>query len=343
MTSALGPACWQESLYVYLVGTHVMIQPQTVDSSKYTVAPTVLCQPLNSSETSADRDARNGVIAAACSFFIWGLLPLYLKPLHSIPALQIAAWRYVMACLTLVGWMSWRGGMAAVWQALTNPRLLSRLTLTASLLAINWTLYAWGIAHGQILMSSLGYFINPLVNVLLGVLVLSERLNRVQWIAVALATAAVLALTLYTGQLPWLALALAATFSLYGLLRKTAPVAPLPGLAVETLLVAPLALGYLLVVQRLSEVASYSPLMLVLLGLSGVATVVPLTLFNYGAQRINYVTVGMLQYIGPTLQFLIGVFIYRESLSPARLLCFALIWLALAIYASEGLWRGRGA
>lgn len=294
------------------------------------------------SEPVVDRTARSGMLAVSGAFFIWGLLPLYLKPLTHLAALQIAAWRYAMGCITVLGWISWRGELSQIGRAFANRALLARLIVTASLLAGNWTLYAWGIAHGQVLVTSLGYFINPLVNVLLGVLVLSERLNRAQLAAVLLAVVAVAGLTVSMGQPPWLALALACSFSLYGLLRKTAPVAPLTGLAVETLLVAPLALGYLLVTQHQQGHAfTHSLPVGVLLALSGVVTIVPLALFNYGAQRINYATVGMLQYIGPTLQFLIGIFIYEEILSPVRLACFALIWLALIIYAGDGLWRSR--
>lgn len=290
----------------------------------------------------AETQTLSGLMAVFSAFLIWGLLPLYLKPLNSLPALQIAAWRYLMGCVVVMGWIAWRGELNQVWRTLVTPVLLRRLALTATLLAINWTLYAWGIAHGQVLLSSLGYFINPLVNVLLGVIVLSERLNRAQWIAVAIATSGVLLLTVQAGQLPWIALALAGTFSLYGLLRKVSPVAPLTGLAVETLLVAPLACGYLLLSQQQpGDALNHSTLMLVLLAFSGIVTVVPLTLFNYGARHINYATVGMLQYIGPTLQFLIGVFIYKETLTPARLACFGLIWLALAIYAADGIWRNR--
>ncbi len=314
---------------------------QVDDSSKYTAQP--FSQTQTMSQPTADSHAtRQGITAVASAFLIWGMLPLYLKPLNSISALQIAAWRYAMGCITVIGWISWRGELDKVRQAFMQPPLLARLVLTASLLAVNWTLYAWGIAHGQVLVTSLGYFINPLVNVLLGVLILSERLNRAQLIAVLIAGAGVAGLTLHTGQLPWIALALAISFSVYGLLRKTATVEPLPGLAVETLLVAPLAVGYLwFIQQQQGALLDHSPLMLILLAFSGVVTIVPLTLFNFGAQRINYATVGMLQYIGPTLQFLTGVFIYKESLSPARLACFAMIWLALAIYAADGLWRGR--
>lgn len=291
---------------------------------------------------SSHQSARSGGIAVAGAFFIWGLLPLYLKPLTALSALQISAWRYLMGCVFVFGWVSWRGELAQVRRAFSTPLLCVRLTITSSLLALNWIVYAWGVSHGQVLTTSLGYFINPLVNVLLGILILSERLNRMQWLAVALAATGVVALTINAGELPWIALALALTFSLYGLLRKTADVAPLPGLTVETLLVAPLALAYMGWQQsQHGDVLDHSTWVTVLLLLSGVITVVPLALFHYGARRINYATVGMLQYIGPTLQFLVGIFIYHETLSRARLGCFALIWLALVIYAGDSWWRSR--
>jgi len=296
---------------------------------------------MPNSTLTADQHARNGTTAVAVAFFIWGLLPLYLKPLLEMPALQIAAWRYLMGCVVVVSWIAWRKELSLVRQAFATPALLARLALTSALLATNWSLYAWGIAHGQVLLTSLGYFINPLVNVMLGVVVLSERLNRAQWTAVALATGAVVAMSAQTGEFPWIALVLAVTFSLYGLLRKTAVAAPLTGLAVETLLVGPLAGAYLIFSEAHNVDLHFTPLMIVLLAGSGVMTIVPLTLFNFGAQRINYATVGMLQYIGPTMQFLIGIFIYKETLSSARLLCFGLIWLALVIYAGDSLWRSR--
>lgn len=291
---------------------------------------------------SASTQTRSGVVAVAGAFFIWGMLPLYLKPLTSISAFQIAAWRYLMGCIFVFSWIARRGELKQVGRVITTPRLCLRLIITGTLLAMNWVVYAWGVAHEQVLNTSLGYFINPLVNVVLGVMILSERLNRVQWLSVALAASGVVALTVHARELPWIALILAMTFSAYGLLRKTTEVAPLPGLAVETLLIAPFALAYMIWQQtQLGNVLNHSFWPLLLLLLSGVITVVPLSLFNYGARKISYATVGMLQYIGPTLQFLTGIFIYKEPLTAERLLCFALIWLALIIYAGDSWWRLR--
>jgi len=292
--------------------------------------------------STSDSSARTGVLAVAIAFFIWGLLPVYLKPLHSMSAMDIASWRYVMGCITVLSWLALRGELHELWQAAQQPALLGRLSITASLLAVNWTFYAWGVGTHQVLITSLGYFINPLINILLGTLLLSERLNRRQWFAVSIAATGVLILAFRTGQFPWLALLLATTFSLYGLLRKTCSVAPLVGMGCETALATPLALGWLLWGAHHDGVSwPTDTLMQVLLLLSGVITIVPLTLFNLGAQLINYSTVGMLQYIGPSMQFVIGLVVFKETLSAERLVCFGLIWLALAIYATEGLLRPR--
>lgn len=293
--------------------------------------------------THADRQAtRRGVSAAAGAFFIWGMLPLYLRPLHAVAALQIASWRYIMGCLFAFAWLGWRGEISKARAALATPAVRWRLLATGALLAVNWTLYAWGVAHGQVLTTSLGYFINPLVNVALGVLVLSERLNPIQWLAIAIAAAGVVLLSINTGELPWIALGLAFSFGFYGLVRKTAAVEALPGLAVETLLMLPLCFLYLLWSEMSNgDVLHHSPGIQVLLVLSGPFTAIPLVLFAYGVRRVNYTTVGMLQYIGPTLQFILGVGLYRETLSPAKLTCFICIWAALLIYAADSIWRAR--
>src|SRR5215472_851295 len=194
---------------------------------------------------SSARLSPRGLAAASAAFTIWGLFPIYLHALGRVPATQVIAHRIVWSCLFILGWMLARGELGRLSVTLTRPALLLRLTLTALLISSNWLVYVWSVTHGHIVDSSLGYYINPLVNVVLGVLVLRERLNRAQWIAIALAALAVAYLTVLAGRPPWIALALAMSFSLYGLMRKVMSVDALPGLATETLLLLPLAAAYL--------------------------------------------------------------------------------------------------
>jgi chloramphenicol-sensitive protein RarD len=302
---------------------------------------------LPDTDAMARRERRLGLTAALAAFTIWGGMPAYLRPLASVPALQIAANRALFCCavvlafLAIVGGNGPRDGLVAVRAALVDRAVRSRLALTATCMSINWLLFVWAVAHGHVIEASLGYFINPLLNVLLGVVVLRERLNRVQLGAVALAGVAVLYLTWQAGRPPWIALVLAGSFAMYGLLRKTAGVEALAGLAAETLLIAPFAASYLIWLELTGQGAlghSGGLIDALLLG-SGVVTAVPLACFSYGARRIPYSTIGVLQYVGPTLQLFVGLWIYGEPLSPARLLGFALIWLALALYAADGLLR----
>ena len=286
---------------------------------------------------------RRGLLAAATAFVIWGLLPLYLKQLHSVPVLQVTTQRLVWGCVFAMVWLMLRGEMGQVRRALSNPQTLWRLGASATLISLNWIIYVWGIANDRVVETSLGYFINPLVNVMLGVLVLSERLNRAQWLAVGIAAAGVGYLTWSTGHPPWISLALAFTFGTYGLVRKTIGVDALAGFATETLLLLPLGLGYLTWCEfnGAGVMGHASAGITLLLVLGGPLTAIPLVLFAVGARRIPYSTVGLLQYIGPTIQLLLGVFLYHEPFSGPRLTGFAIIWLALAIYGADGLWRSR--
>ena len=262
-----------------------------------------------------------------------------------MPALQVIAHRIAWSCVFLLGWMALRRDLGRLTATLTNPTLLVRLTLTALLISGNWLVYVWGVTHQHIVETSLGYFINPLVNVVLGVMVLQERLNRAQWLAVALAAVAVGYLTVLAGRPPWIACFLALSFSLYGLLRKVISVEALPGLASETLLLLPLAAAYLGWCQVSGSGAlghSGAAIDALLVG-SGLVTAIPLLLFAYGARRLPYSTVGVLQYIAPSLQLFCGVVVYHEHFGLARALGFALIWAALGIYAADGLWRVRSA
>jgi chloramphenicol-sensitive protein RarD len=294
---------------------------------------------------TAARLSSRGLAAAATAFTIWGLFPVYLHQLALVPALQIIAHRVVWCCLFLLGWMLLRGELGRLSLALGRPALLARLTLTATLISVNWLVYVWSVNHNHIVESSLGYYINPLVNVLLGVLVLRERLTVAQWLAVALAAVAVGYLAVLAGRPPWIAFALAITFSLYGFVRKIISIDALPGLATETLLLTPLAAAFLIwcEVNGTGALTRSGAKGAALLVGSGIVTAVPLFLFAYGARLLPYSTVGVLQYIGPTLQLLCGVLFYHEAFGPRTAAGFALLWLGLLIYAADGVWRARSA
>ena len=289
------------------------------------------------------RPAARGLAAATTAFTLWGLFPIYLHALKTVPALQVIAHRVAWSCLFLLIWMFARGELGRLSAVLTRPALLGRLALTALLISFNWLVYVWGVTHEHIVDTSLGYYINPLVNVALGVLVLRERLNGAQWAAVALAALAVLYLTVLAGRPPWISCALALSFSLYGLLRKVISVDALPGLATETLLLMPLSLAYLAWCEAhgTGALTTAPPGIVALLIGSGLVTAIPLFLFAYGARALPYSTVGVLQYIAPSLQLLCGVLIYRERFGAEMAVGFGLIWLALLIYAADGLWRAR--
>jgi chloramphenicol-sensitive protein RarD len=286
-----------------------------------------------------------GLAAATAAFIIWGLLPVYLHFLSGVPALQVIAHRVLWSCLFLLAWLLLRGELGCLSVTLSRPALLARLALTATLISCNWLVYVWSVTHNHIVDTSLGYYINPLVNVVLGVLVLHERLNRAQWLAVSLAAIAVLYLALLAGRPPWIAGTLALCFSIYGLVRKVISVDALPGLTTETLLLMPLSVAYLCWCQWAGNGAltTHAPAIAALLIGSGVATAVPLFLFAYGARALPYSTVGVLQYIAPSMQLLCAVVFFHESFGPAVAAGFALLWVALIIYAADGLWRAHGA
>lgn len=289
-------------------------------------------------------DAR-GVTAAAMAFVIWGVIPLYIAALRSVPAMQVTAHRLVWGCLFGLAWLGVRRELALVSAALSEPRILGRLCLSAMLISSNWITYVWGVANHHTVETSLGYFINPLVNVVLGVLFFSERLNRAQWTAVAFAAIGVSYLTWNAGHLPWIALILAFSFGLYGAVRKAVPVDALAGFATETLVLMPIGLGFLVWCELTGTGAvGHAPIGIhTLLILGGPITAIPLVLFAFGARRIPYSTVGLLQYIGPTIQLIIAVFVFGEPFTSERAVGFVLIWTALAIYAVDGVWRSRQA
>jgi chloramphenicol-sensitive protein RarD len=287
--------------------------------------------------------AARGFAAASAAFILWGLFPLYLHALAAVPVVQVIAHRITWSCLFILAWLLWRGELGRLAAPLASGQLLARLALTALLVSANWLVYVWSVGHGHIVDASLGYYINPLVNVLLGVVVLHERLNVAQWTAVTLAAVAVGYLAVLGGHPPWIAGVLAVSFSLYGLLRKTMSVDALPGLAIETLLLVPLAVAYLGWCQAtgVGALGSAGPGITALLIGSGLLTSIPLFLFAYGARALRFSTVGVLQYIAPTLQLLCGVVVFHEGFGAARGAGFALLWTGLLIYAADGLWRAR--
>jgi chloramphenicol-sensitive protein RarD len=290
------------------------------------------------------REARQGLLAVIGAFLIWGALPLYLRPLHGISAVTIMSHRLVWCCVFVSAWLAVRGELGGARAALLQPAVRLRLTGSALLISSNWLVYVWAVGTGHVIDSSLGYFINPLVNVLLGVMLLGERLNRAQWFAVGCAAAGVAWLTALTGHLPWIALALALSFGSYGLIRKVVAVDAVTGLAAETALLAPFGLAWLgwQHVRGVGLFGGADALRSAWLVAGGLVTAVPLALFAFGARRIAYSTVGVVQYIGPSLQLALGVFLFGEAFPPARAVGFGLIWAALVIYAGEGLWRASG-
>jgi chloramphenicol-sensitive protein RarD len=281
-----------------------------------------------------------GIAYAALAYICWGLFPLYFQQLAAIPPVEVVAHRVVWSLVFLLALLGLRRQWAWLGPVLHQPKVLGAFAASALLLAGNWGVYIWAVTHGHVLDASLGYFITPLVNVLLGTTVLHERPRPAQWAALSLAGAGVLWLTVQSGQLPWIALVLAASFGTYGLLRKIAVLGALEGLTLETMLLAPVAFAALALwwAQGASAFPAGGWQTNLWLVLVGPVTAVPLLLFAAGARRITLTTLGLLQYLGPTIQFGLGVWLFREPLTAPRLLGFALIWSALLLYSADG-WR----
>jgi chloramphenicol-sensitive protein RarD len=286
---------------------------------------------------------RRGFFAAVAAFSMWGLLPLYLKLLHEAPVMQIMTHRVSWCCLFVFAWLAVRGELHYVGGALADGATRARLFGSALLISINWLVYVWAIGVGHTVEASLGYFINPLVSVLLGVFFLGERLNRAQWAAVALAALGVGWLTWQVGRPPWVALALAVSFGLYGFVRKKVVIDAVAGLAVETVMILPFALAWLAFEGfRGTSVFGHVHFKLDLLLISsGLVTAIPLVLFAFGVRRVPLSTIGLLQYFAPSLQLLTALFVFKEPFSQAQAIGFGLIWIGLVIFAVDSLWRGR--
>lgn len=296
--------------------------------------------------TTPEQDAarvRSGLLAGFGAYVMWGLLPLYFRLLDGTQALELVAHRVVWSVVFLAFVLAGYRLFPDLRHALRQPRVVAALTLSALLIAVNWLTYVWAIEQHHVLAASLGYFLNPLVNVLLGTLVLRETLNRLQILAIALAAVGVAILVAGEVQTLWISLTLAVSFALYGLVRKLTPVPSSVGLAVETLLLGLPALGVLgwMASQGTLQFGSSAASVVGMIGL-GAATSVPLMLFARAARSLRMVTLGLMQYISPSLQFLMAVFLFGEQLSGERWLCFLLIWAALVLFVwDSGLGRGR--
>lgn len=279
------------------------------------------------------------------AYGLWGLFPIYWKWLHHVPAIELIAhriiWSFVALVIVLALMRQWRSFRVEI----AKPRVLRLYVLAAVLIGINWFVYVWAVNQGYIVETSLGYFINPLLNVLIGVIILREKLRPAQWVPIGLAAAGVLYLTLLYGSLPWIALTLAFSFGLYGLVKKLAPLSSLHGLTLETgVLLLPMA-GYLIFAEVNGQgVFLHTDLVsnLLMLG-AGPVTVIPLLLFASAVRRVPLSTMGILQYLAPTLQFLLGVLVYGEAFSSAQFVGFGLVWLALIVYTAENVWQRRRA
>ena len=284
-----------------------------------------------------------GLVYAACAFTWWGLFPIYIRLVTSVPAAEILAHRVVWCLLFVGAALSWRGQWAWLRPVARQPRVLFAFMASALLIGGNWLAYIWAVSNGHVLDASLGYFITPLVNVLLGTTLLHERLRPPQWVALSLAAFGVVWLAWQAGHPPWIALTLAVTFGAYGLLRKVAVLGALEGLTLETMLLAPIALAVIGLAASHgtgSFPAADLPTNLWIIAL-GPVTAVPLLLFAAAARRLSMTTLGLMQYIGPTIQFAVGVWLFHEPFSTARLIGFGFIWLALLVYTADGLRLAR--
>ncbi|WP_299178874.1 EamA family transporter RarD [uncultured Neptuniibacter sp.] len=280
-----------------------------------------------------------GVYFALAAFLMWGLVPVYFKSVEHITALEVVAHRILWSCVFLGAFIVVTRRLDDIIKLSRSPRIIYGLGLSALVISINWLVFIWAVSQDRIIETTLGYFINPLINILFGMIIFKERLRIGQWIAVALAAVGVLYQVVILGQLPWVALVLACSFAIYGVLRKKIPVDSISGLFVETLWLLPAALiyfGWLIWSGSLQFITEGSNTTLLLLS-AGLVTSLPLMAFASGARRLSLTLVGLLQYIGPSIAFLIAVFYYNEPMDIHRLTAFLIIWTALVIFSAEGL------
>jgi chloramphenicol-sensitive protein RarD len=288
-------------------------------------------------------ESSRGFLLGAAAYLMWGLFPLYFPLLEPASATEILAHRVFWSLITMLVLVAAVRRWAQLRRMLGDRRRVGILTLAAALIAVNWGTYIWGVNNGHVIETSLGYFINPLVTVLMGVVLLGERLRPLQWAALGLAGAAVVGLTVEYGRPPWVALVLAFSFGSYGLAKKKADAGAVESLTFETIVIAPVALGYivLLAATGASTFTSEGPLHVALLLGMGVLTAVPLLCFGGAATRVSLTTLGLLQYVTPTMQFVLGVLVFQEPMPPMRWVGFGLVWVALVIFTVESLHHRR--
>lgn len=280
-------------------------------------------------------DLRRGLLQGVLAYGLWGVVAAYWKLLAAVHPIELIAHRAIWGLCTFAAIVAMTGQLGALRAALRDVRTIGVMAATGALLAVNWILFVWAIISGHLLDASLGYFINPLVSVALGTIVLRERLSRLQWIAIVLAGLGVAILTWRAGRVPWVALLLASTFGLYGLLRKTAKVPALIGSTIETMLMVPIAVTYLIVIAGHGALGQADGTITALLVGTGIVTAVPLVLFTSAARRLPLSTVGFLQYLAPTGQFILAVTVFEEPLALDRLAAFVVIWTGLAVFTLD--------
>ncbi len=301
--------------------------------------------PVAKNESTAKSHETLGLIAGIACFTTWGLIPVYWKLIASVPATEILAHRFVWTTIFLSLVLSWQGRWDEVVANIrSRPALIYCLTGGAAI-ATNWFLFIWAVNIGHVIETSLGYFMTPLMNVLFGALFLRERLTRLQLISVLLALLGVVNITFGYGRFPWIAVSLCLSFGLYGLLRKKSGTAAIPGLFIETILLLPLAILFLVYLQNTHSLVFTQAgwWLSILLVSTGVVTAVPLFWFGYATRHLRLITVGFLQYLSPIGSFFLGVFLFHEPFTRGRLVTFVLIWIALAIFTAEAVIRWRSA
>lgn len=288
-------------------------------------------------------DSKTGILVALLAYSLWGFLPLYMKAVAHIPSLEVVAHRVLWSVPVAGAILLYMRRTGDIWTALRSPRVVSLACVTAVLIGFNWLTYVYAVATDRALEAALGYYINPLFSIFLSAVILGERLNRLQMVAIGFAIAAVAVLTAEVGALPWISVTLAGTWGIYALFKRTLPIGPNQGFLLEAMLLSPAALIYVMVLgqQGVGFFATTSANTALLMG-CGVVTAVPLIIYAHAAKMVRLSTIAVMQYIAPTMIFLVAVLVFKEEVTPAKVIAFPLIWAALVIY-SIALWRQRGA